>query len=107
MCSRSSALVLDVCGRLAVDSLSSHSSAYPRTHFSDFIQFILERVITIVAGLVSPFFLIEFPERAKFLSEHQQHVALERVRLEKEKKEIVHPTVVETLTMLVDWKLGL
>jgi MFS family permease len=69
--------------------------------------FIVEGIATIVAGLVSPFFLIEFPERVKFLSDRQKHIALERVRLEKVSKEIVHLTLKQSLKCLLDWKLGL
>ena len=69
--------------------------------------FIIEGIATIVAGLVSPWFLIEFPERVKFLNERQKHIALTRVRLEKEGKEIIHPNAKQTLTMPLDWKLDL
>ncbi|KAK4495208.1 hypothetical protein PRZ48_013537 [Zasmidium cellare] len=67
--------------------------------------FIVEGVVTVVAGLVSPFFLIEFPEKVKFLDERQKHIALERVAIEKRDKEVVHPNIKETLSMLLDWKL--
>lgn len=69
--------------------------------------FIIEGIATIVAGLVSPFFLIEFPERVKFLNDRQKHIALERVKLEKAGKEVIHLTVLETLKTLLDWKLVL
>lgn len=61
--------------------------------------------MTVIAGLVSPFFLIEFPEKVKFLSERQKHIALERVAIEKRDKAVVHPTAKQTLKMLLDWKL--
>lgn len=69
--------------------------------------FIIEGIATIVAGLVAPLFLVEFPERVRFLTDRQKHIALTRVRIEKESKEIKHPTLKETLVMLMDWKLGL
>ncbi|KXS95068.1 hypothetical protein AC578_9576 [Pseudocercospora eumusae] len=69
--------------------------------------FIIEGIATIVAGLVSPFFLIEFPERVKFLNDRQKHIALERVKLEKAGKEVLHLTAFETLKVLFDWKLVL
>ncbi|KAF2160172.1 hypothetical protein M409DRAFT_70679 [Zasmidium cellare ATCC 36951] len=69
--------------------------------------FIVEGLITIVAGIATPFFLIEFPERARFLNDRQKHIAFERVRLASDDKEIKHPTVKETLVMLWDWKLAL
>jgi hypothetical protein len=67
--------------------------------------FIIEGIATIVAGLVAPWFLVEFPERVKFLTERQKFIATNRVRQEKEKAEVVHATVKQTLGMLMDWKL--
>ena len=67
--------------------------------------FIIEGVVTVVAGLVSPFFLIEFPEKVKFLNDRQKHIALERVAIEKRDKDVIHPNVKQTLGMLLDWKL--
>ena len=70
-------------------------------------QFIIEGVVTVVAGLVAPLFLVEFPEKARFLTPRQQHIALTRVRLEAQSKEIKHLTWRESLVMMLDWKLGL
>ena len=67
--------------------------------------FIIEGIATIVAGLVSPFFLIEFPEKVRFLNDRQKYIALERLRLEKENRDIVHPNWKQTLVMLCDFKL--
>lgn len=67
--------------------------------------FIVEGIATIVAGLVSPWFLIEFPEKVKFLDERQKQIALTRVRLEKQSKEVVHLTALQSLKILVDWKV--
>lgn len=61
--------------------------------------------MTVAAGLVAPLLLIEFPEKAKFLNEREKHIARERVLLERQNKEVVHPTLKETMVMLVDWKL--
>lgn len=69
--------------------------------------FIIEGIATVVAGLVSPFFLVEFPERVKFLNPRQKHIAIERVKVDKLNKEVVHPSAKEVLTMLMDWKLAL
>lgn len=60
-----------------------------------------------VAGFVSPFFLIEFPEKVKFLTERQKHIALERLRIDKQGKDIIHLNVKQTLKALLDWKLML
>jgi hypothetical protein len=61
--------------------------------------------VTVVAGLVAPLLLIEFPERAKFLNDREKHIARERILCERQNKEVVHPTIKETMVMLLDWKL--
>jgi hypothetical protein len=68
---------------------------------------IIEGVATIAAGFIAPIFLIEFPEKARFLDERQKHIATSRLLLEKQDKEVVHPTVKQSLVMLLDWKIGL
>lgn len=60
-----------------------------------------------MAGLVAPFFLIEFPERVKFLSPRQKHIALERLKLNQTTEIIVHPSMKDMMVMLADWKLML
>ncbi|CAG8961792.1 hypothetical protein HYFRA_00006335 [Hymenoscyphus fraxineus] len=69
--------------------------------------FIIEGIATIVAGFASPFFLIEFPERVNFLNSRQKHIALNRIKIDKDAEEVVHVSVTETLKMLLDWKLWL
>ena len=68
--------------------------------------FLIEGIVTVVAGLIAPFFLIEFPEKVKFLNAREKHIAATRVLLEKQGKEVYHPTTKETLVMLMDWKIG-
>ncbi|KAF1846461.1 retrograde regulation protein 2 [Cucurbitaria berberidis CBS 394.84] len=68
--------------------------------------FIIEGVVTIIAGFVAPFFLIEFPEKVKFLTARQKHIAITRVTLEKKEVHTEYATVGESLRMLLDWKLG-
>lgn len=63
--------------------------------------------MTIVAGFIAPFFLIEFPERARFLNDRQRHIAVERIRIDQQGTKIVHPTWKETFIMLIDWKIML
>ncbi|KAJ9603253.1 hypothetical protein H2200_012031 [Cladophialophora chaetospira] len=67
--------------------------------------FIIEGIATVVAGLVAPFFLVEFPERVKWLNPRQKHIASARLHADKAAKEYVHPTIRESLRMLLDWKL--
>ncbi|KAF7189455.1 MFS transporter prlL [Pseudocercospora fuligena] len=69
--------------------------------------FICEGLMTIVAGFIAPFFLIEFPERARFLNDRQRHIAVERIRIDQQGTKIVHPTWKETFIMLIDWKIML
>lgn len=67
--------------------------------------FIIEGIFTVVAGLVAPFFLVEFPERAKWLTPRQKHIASARLVTDKKAREYVHPTLKESMKMLLDWKL--
>ncbi|KAJ4366070.1 hypothetical protein N0V95_000297 [Ascochyta clinopodiicola] len=67
--------------------------------------FIIEGIATIAAGFIAPFFLVEFPEKVKFLTDRQKHIAITRVSMEKSSKQIKHATVGETLQMMCDWKL--
>lgn len=70
--------------------------------------FIVEGIATIVAGMVAPWFLVEFPERVTFLTPRQKHIAVERVKVDKAaKEEVLHPNVKQVCVMLLDWKLAL
>ncbi|KIW11731.1 hypothetical protein PV08_09003 [Exophiala spinifera] len=67
--------------------------------------FLIEGLITVVAGLVSPFFLVDFPERAKWLTARQKHIASARLMPDQQAKEYIQPTIMQGLKMLWDWKL--
>ncbi|XPS99847.1 hypothetical protein M3J09_009015 [Ascochyta lentis] len=67
--------------------------------------FIIEGIATIAAGLIAPFFLVEFPEKVKFLTSRQKHIAITRVSMEKSGNQIEHATIGEILRMMRDWKL--
>jgi hypothetical protein len=54
----------------------------PRRSHAENSKFIIEGVVTVVAGLVAPLLLIEFPERAKFLNDRKKHIARERILCE-------------------------
>lgn len=69
--------------------------------------FIIEGIATVVAGLISPLFLIEFPERVTFLNPREKHIATTRVKIDKGREDVVHPNVKQVCVMLLDWKLGL
>lgn len=85
--------------------------------------FIIEGVVTVVAGLIAPFFLVEceycvsratsctllivaVPEKVKFLNDRQKHIAMTRVSMEKKGAHTEHATISQSLRMLADWKLG-
>jgi MFS family permease len=67
--------------------------------------FIIEGIVTIAAGLIGPLFLVEFPERVTWLNDREKHIAIRRVRVEKDKTEVVHATAMQSLKMMKDWKL--
>ncbi|KAL2429095.1 MFS transporter prlL [Exophiala dermatitidis] len=67
--------------------------------------FILEGMATVIAGIISYFFLIEFPEKVKWLTPRQKHIAQARLQADKSLREYVHPTFKESMKMLLDWKL--
>jgi len=67
--------------------------------------FIIEGIVTVVAGIVSPWFLVEFPEKAQWLTARQKHIATARLVVDKQTREYVHPTFKESMKMLMDWKL--
>jgi len=69
--------------------------------------FIIEGLITVAAGLVAPWFLADFPERAKWLTPRQRHIATTRVSANDKSEDFVHPTIRESMKMLLDWKLGI
>jgi MFS family permease len=84
--------------------------------------FIVEGIVTIVAGLIAPFFLVEcrpilifkaynwltclVPEKVNFLSARQKHIAITRVSMEKKGAQTENASMKDTLKMLLDWKLG-
>lgn len=45
--------------------------------------FILEGVITVAIGLFAPFFLIDFPDKAKFLKPEEKEHVLNRLNIER------------------------
>jgi uncharacterized protein YneF (UPF0154 family) len=84
--------------------------------------FIIEGVVTIIAGLIAPFFLVEcrltpmsrvlkeltrlVPEKVKFLTARQKHIAIIRVSMEKQGAQTDNASIKDMLRMLADWKLG-
>lgn len=46
------------------------------------------------------------PEKVRFLTDRQKHIAINRVSLEKEGQQIEKPTFMQSIKMLWDWKIG-
>lgn len=67
--------------------------------------FIIEGAVTVIVGVAALFFLADFPEKAKWLTERERHIATRRVRVDESKKVYTHPTLKETFLMMKDWKL--
>ena len=68
--------------------------------------FICQGAFTVAAGLLAPLFLGDFPEKARFLSERERHIATKRIALERAGQDYEHPTFFQALKFLVDWKVG-
>lgn len=69
--------------------------------------FIIEGIITIAIGFLAVFFIGDFPEDARWLSEKQREIALTRVHVDQSSRaKYEHATARQILRMLVDWKLG-
>jgi hypothetical protein len=46
------------------------------------------------------------PEKVRFLTDRQKHIAIRRVSLEKESEQTETPTFLQSIKMLWDWKIG-
>ncbi|KEF54699.1 uncharacterized protein A1O9_09141 [Exophiala aquamarina CBS 119918] len=68
--------------------------------------FIIEGAITVACGLLAPIFLGEFPEKTRWLTERQRHIATLRIANERSGREYEHPSLWQGLRMLMDWKVG-
>jgi len=68
--------------------------------------FIVEGIATVVFGILAIFYLCDFPDKAKFLSTREKRIAIARVRIDGSKKVYVHPTIEESLKVILDWKLA-
>ncbi|KAE8137472.1 major facilitator superfamily domain-containing protein [Aspergillus pseudotamarii] len=67
--------------------------------------FIIEGIATIVAGIAAAFFLVEFPDRASWLTPRQKQIAIARLSVDKSEKEYKHPSFKEAMVMIWDWKI--
>ncbi|KAB8224457.1 major facilitator superfamily domain-containing protein [Aspergillus novoparasiticus] len=67
--------------------------------------FIIEGIATIVAGIAAAFFLVEFPDKAHWLTPRQKQIAIARLSVDKLEKEYKHPSFKEAMVMIWDWKI--
>ncbi|OAL36510.1 hypothetical protein AYO20_04126 [Fonsecaea nubica] len=67
--------------------------------------FIVEGIITIVCGVAAPWLLIDFPERATWLTPRQKYIAQARLQQDRASTEFIHPSFIEALRIARDWKL--
>ncbi|OGM41170.1 pantothenate transporter [Aspergillus bombycis] len=67
--------------------------------------FIIEGIATIVAGIAAAFFLVEFPDKARWLTPRQKQIAIARLSEDKREREYKHPSLREAMMMLGDWKI--
>ncbi|KAB8203948.1 major facilitator superfamily domain-containing protein [Aspergillus parasiticus] len=67
--------------------------------------FIIEGIATIVAGIAAAFFLVEFPDKARWLTPRQKQIAIARLSVDKQEKEYKHPSFREAMVMIWDWKI--
>jgi hypothetical protein len=42
----------------------------------------------------------------RFLTVREKYIAIKRVSLEKQEGDVEHPNIMQTLSMLMDWKIG-
>ncbi|KAF1984844.1 pantothenate transporter [Aulographum hederae CBS 113979] len=68
--------------------------------------FIIEGIATIVSGFVAIFFLVDFPEKARWLTDRQRQIALTRVQIGSAARDFEHPNFAKVMRMLCNWKLG-
>ncbi|KAE8327832.1 major facilitator superfamily domain-containing protein [Aspergillus sergii] len=67
--------------------------------------FIIEGIATIVAGIAAAFFVVEFPDKARWLTPRQKQIAIARLSVDKQEKEYKHPSFREAMVMIWDWKI--
>ncbi|KAL3474744.1 major facilitator superfamily domain-containing protein [Aspergillus californicus] len=67
--------------------------------------FIIEGIATIVAGVVAAFCLVEFPDKARWLTPRQRDIAISRLFVDRQSREYKHPSLKEALGLIRDWKV--
>jgi MFS family permease len=76
--------------------------------------FILEGILTVLVGVVAPFFMYDFPETAKFLTEEERQYVIHSLRSQTVGHDLAREGVVEeqakfrmkyVLDALTDWQI--
>jgi MFS family permease len=76
--------------------------------------FILEGILTVLVGVVAPFFMYDFPETAKFLTEEERQYVIHSLRSQTAGHDLAREGVVEeqakfrmkyVLDALTDWQI--
>jgi hypothetical protein len=67
--------------------------------------FILEGVITVAIGLLAPFFLVDFPDKAKFLKPPEKEHVINRLNIERGDGETHNLTWKAFRSHISDWTL--
>ena len=68
--------------------------------------YIVEGILTIVVGLASWYYIPEFPERTRWLSASEKHVAINRITKDRGDGEYDNNSLRQKLKSMFDWKLG-
>jgi MFS family permease len=67
--------------------------------------YIIEGAITVVAALIAWFFLVDFPQKAKFLTDNERVRVIERLNKDRGDGDHDEITAQKILHHLSDWKL--
>ena len=67
--------------------------------------YIVEGAMTVTAGIVAWFFIVDFPQKAKFLHDYERERIIERLNKDRGDGEHDQITPAKVVTHLSDWKL--
>ena len=67
--------------------------------------YIVEGAMTVTAGIVAWFFIVDFPQKAKFLHDYERERIIDRLNKDRGDAEHDQITRAKVLTHLSDWKL--
>ena len=67
--------------------------------------YIVEGAMTVIAGVVAWFFIVDFPQKAKFLHDYEREQIIERLNKDRGDGEHDQITPAKIFAHLSDWKL--